>query len=450
LTADSVELVATLITYVVVIALDFSVVCAITKVARGWWWQGVGLVFMIGVSAAVEVWGWRDEVPLPQWMLLAYVVSFVVHAILIGGLSRDRWGRRLFLLLTHFVYYSGYFAVFYAIVFRNCFGLSVWGTWTMGLVTLVVAYFGLIYWVLPQVPEDNVKLHWRQPCLFAGSLLVVIFASGVWPVSIYSAPIRYCMPFVVVSIISWLVCPGLFRMQRMYRHHIDIERNLELLTVEMQMRRTELDLSRRIRHDHRFHRIQLAEYLLRGQTEQALAHLRKMDEEALNGQAKSRFWCRNETLNAIISGGARKAESQAVEFAAEVHAVEELWLPDMDAVAVLANLIDNAINGAASCRTGDAKPAEPSRVAVNIRQREHGIGITVSNSVPSDFALSARGLPCAQPGIGMESIQLVVSRYAGECVYRLENGILTCQVVLMYPPPPDFGSVLPGAKPLVP
>jgi len=87
---------------------------------------------------------------------------------------------------------------------------------------------------------------------------------------------------------------------------------------------------------------------------------------------------------------------------------------------LLANLVENAVHAA----TG--------KVTVALRSRAHGLGITVSNPVPPDFALAANGLPTATPGVGLESIRRVVDRHHAQWEYALSEGILTCQVILMF------------------
>jgi len=72
-------------------------------------------------------------------------------------------------------------------------------------------------------------------------------------------------------------------------------------------------------------------------------------------------------------------------------------------------------------------------VTCTIRQRENGIGLAVTNPVPEGFALSAAGLPCTVPGIGLESVRRVVSRHRGQWLYTLADGVLKCQVMLRFP-----------------
>jgi len=65
-----------------------------------------------------------------------------------------------------------------------------------------------------------------------------------------------------------------------------------------------------------------------------------------------------------------------------------------------------------------------------LRQRDAMFGLTVANSVPAGFRLSSAGLPCAEPGVGLGSVRRVVERHAGAWQYTLEDGTLTCELVL--------------------
>jgi len=72
------------------------------------------------------------------------------------------------------------------------------------------------------------------------------------------------------------------------------------------------------------------------------------------------------------------------------------------------------------------------QVTCTLRQHDYGIGITVANHVAAGFALADNGLPCAEPGVGMESVRRIVEKRKGTWAYDLKDGVLTCQVVLIF------------------
>lgn len=93
----------------------------------------------------------------------------------------------------------------------------------------------------------------------------------------------------------------------------------------------------------------------------------------------------------------------------------------MDFVAILSNLLENALNA-----TKELKCTGPIRISVR------GIGektvIVVSNPAEGDFRLE-NGLPISR-STGIDSIITSAKRYNGEVKYKIEDGICTVCVVL--------------------
>jgi len=247
---------------------------------------------------------------------------------------------------------------------------------------------------------------------------------GFWPVSVINSPARNCAAFWLMLVGVWVAFPSFCRTMRERQHNAAVERSLELMTAEVKVRRTALDEARRIRHDHRHHRIVLAGLLLRGKSDEALEYLNALDEEKGDMGLTTHVWCENETVNAILAGCLRKAMSMAVAFSAEVHVERTTPLSDVEIVAVIANLVENAINACGKVE------GEQRRVCVALRQRGDMFGMTVTNTVPTGFRLSSAELPCAEFGVGLRSVRRVVDRYSGDWRYTLDGSELTCELVL--------------------
>jgi len=440
---------ADILSYAVFTGFASVALCAITRVGRGWPLQLLGLA-ALGANDVLLERLWRfGAMPMDRWLAVCFAAKWIVFAALVLGLSRESPGRRLFLAITYGVYAACCSAAFHWFAYRNAFGLSSAGNVAVGIVGLVlVAAMNLlfVFWILPQMPRDGRVFRWRDPCLTAGVMFFAMFVSGFWPVSVVSAPVRFCVPFAVASVFAWVAFPILCRSMRDRLKNVDVEHSLELMMAEVKVRRTAIDLARRLRHDQRHHRAQIAEYMLRGQYERVFAYLRQLDDEAQEAPTDKLVWCENETVNAILSGASRKAAAGGVAFDAEVHVERTVALPDVELVAVVANLVENAINACGKREGQDQgsrsrKAFSPlstlppdldlPKVTCTLRQREFGIGITVTNPVPEGFSLSDRGLPCAEPGVGMESVRRVVERHGGQWTYELKDGVLRCQVILM-------------------
>jgi len=284
-------------------------------------------------------------------------------------------------------------------------------------------------WVFPSLPRDNMCRYWHIPCFYAGMVSSLLFFSGIWPTSIVTTPLRHCLPFLFGAVIAWCAVPIFYRLLRAYNATVVAKFNLELLTSELKVNRAALEQARRIRHDQRHHLKQIAEYAVSSQPEKLLAYIKELEGNEIETSAQLCIWCENETINAILSGFVRKAAAKGIGFAVNACVDTNICLSDTELVTVFANLIENAIN---ATERAMPVPGAANAVRVGISQKRIGICITVTNPVPKGFALTSKGLPCAEPGVGLESAWRVIEKHDGALTYTLSDGILTCQAVLIF------------------
>jgi len=418
-----------ILSYVVFTGFMFAAICAMTRGGRGWPWRVLAMVALVAVDGVVEQCWQLGKMPLDLWLAVCFGAKGTALAACVFVLSRDPPGRRIFLSIVYCAYAACYASVFHLFVYRDVFGLSADWRVAVGLGFVAAANLAFMRLVLPYVPTGDRGYRWRDPCLGAGVLLLHLFGTGIWPVSVVSAPARGCLPFALVSATAWIVFPILCRTMRLRLLNAEIAHSLDIMVAEVKERREALDEARRFRHDRRHHRIVLADLLLRGRTKEALAYVNALDRESAALAGTAGVWCRNETVNAILAGAARKAAALGVGFSAVAHVERSAPLPDVELVSLVANLVENAV--CACGEAGGCRPkAEQGKVCATLRQRGDMFGITVTNPVPAGFSLSSAGWPCAEWGVGLASVGRIVAKYRGEWRYRLENGLLTCSVAV--------------------
>ena len=93
----------------------------------------------------------------------------------------------------------------------------------------------------------------------------------------------------------------------------------------------------------------------------------------------------------------------------------------MDFVAILSNLLENALNGRKEC-------GSQGEIRVDIRTVADKVVIVCSN--PCKPGLVVENGMLQKRGIGIESIVLAVRKYGGDIRYELENGSLTVCIIL--------------------
>jgi len=416
---------AEILSYVAFIGFEFVALCAMTRGGRGWPFRLLGFVVLLGVDFLLDRWWRRGLMSLDEWLAVCFLCNWVTLAVLTVVLSRESLGRRIFLALAYGAYAVCFAVVFHLFAYRNVCGLPEMAAGAIGLVVVGGMNLVFLHWILPWMPRENRVYRWRDPCIVAGAVFANMFACGLWPISAVTAPVRHGLAFVLASFTAWVAFPLLCRAMRDCWCRISAEHNLELMVSEVNVRRAALDEARRLRHDYRHHCIVLGDLLLKGKTKVALEYLNVLDEGKGDLPDVTRIWCENETLNAILAGSARKAAAKGVVFSAEAHVERMSPLPDVEMVAVVANLIENAIDACEKVK-GDGR----GKVVVIFRQRGNMFGLTITNPVSSDFRLSPVGMPCVEPGVGLCSVKRVIEHHSGDWQYTLENGLLTCEVMM--------------------
>ena len=93
----------------------------------------------------------------------------------------------------------------------------------------------------------------------------------------------------------------------------------------------------------------------------------------------------------------------------------------MDFVAVLSNILENAVNGCIECNSN-------GKITVNIRTIANKIVIVCSNPCSNDICIENNMLK--NRGIGIASILSAIRKYDGDIKYSYENNILTVCIIL--------------------
>ena len=211
-------------------------------------------------------------------------------------------------------------------------------------------------------------------------------------------------------------------------HYYQAEK--ELLEVNEQLLRRQMDLMResqqemvRHRHDMRHHMLLIRQYAQKGETKGLLAYLDQYDEEVENSRIKE--ICSNQTVNSILSAYACKAVNQNIHVQMEVNLPHELPVRDTDWVAILANVFENAIHG---CINSGKKEQE---IRMYIAKKGHKISIRCTNT-SSGRTVFQKGLPKSETGggIGVSSILKTAARYDGETDFSDQDGMFLVRILL--------------------
>lgn len=211
------------------------------------------------------------------------------------------------------------------------------------------------------------------------------------------------------------------------------QREKELLELNEQflqgqlglMKESELEAAR-IRHDARHHILLIREYVKKGELEGLLAYLDQYETDV--ERQGMRDICANRAVNSILTAYAKKAKNLKIRVTMEVKAAEELAIRDIDWIAILANVFENAIHGCVSCGKPDPE------IQIQIAQKGRKIIICFTNT-SSDEILFRNGVPKAKRGssLGVTSIIKTVSYYQGETDFSIKDGKFITRILLNLP-----------------
>lgn len=199
-----------------------------------------------------------------------------------------------------------------------------------------------------------------------------------------------------------------------------ILQNAEYLSGRLSALQAADEANRRLRHDMRHHIEMIAEYAKAGDTSAVLEYIGEYRNEI--SEAAVRQYSLNRTVNSILSVYAGKAKENGASFSVRCNLPKELKMSETDAIALLGNLLENALHG---CRESGK---EKAYIEIHIRLQNSRLTIICNNSCTDKLKLSG-GLPAGK-GIGISSILSVCRKYDGNLDYKVEDEMCSACAVL--------------------
>ena len=194
----------------------------------------------------------------------------------------------------------------------------------------------------------------------------------------------------------------------------------ELLLSQVQSQAKEAELVRQNRHDMRHHYQQLLAYANSGEIDKLKDYLERQTERIENITSGS--FCENETVNNILRVYSRKAADHSIDMQIRAAAKRDLSPAVPDLVAIIANVLENALHGAQ--QSGSAKPF----IRVTIRHKAQRFVIHCENACSP--ALEFEEMPEYLRGVGIHSITATADQYGGSCLFYAKDGVFRCTVIM--------------------
>lgn len=361
-------------------------------------------------------------------IFLAFVSTFFVSFIVFMITSADPACKKVFL----FISYANIFCIIFcssamisSVWFKDEFGVAAVYTKTIIRTLLYLpaiwAYLAFLRPAMREVPGSNKKV-WHSISLVSLLFLIVfsIFCFiyymkndfREWHTLLFAAMV------LLYGSVLWIIFGTIRYMIKESRMEL-VEENMKYLHDRLETAKENELLAKTIRHDFRHHNQNIAAMLKKGDIQDALCYIEQYNESL--DSARPKAFCPHVTVNAILNSFYTKAQNDGICISVEADTQEESAVSDMDWVAILSNLLENAINGCKEC-------GAHGEITVNIRMISDKTVIVCSN--PCKPGLVIENNMIKHKGIGMDSMLTAAKKYDGDISYRLENGILTLCVIL--------------------
>lgn len=384
-----------------------------------WIWGGVFL--LSGILAAVSM------LLLPEGgVLLGYVVSLGLCTLAFFFTSRGNFLRNVFIFSSYINFFLFSISVAQALAtrFMNNDPLAV-----LEFRMILASGFCLVlvYDIRPAFlrAAENIPRGWG-----ALTLLAVIFSSCLMVLAIQTnlfldvtaeLLMFLVMLFVLMASAYLLIFKTIASLSRENRKR-QLELEKKFLTHQLDSYEQLERESRKYRHDFRHHNLVLLEYAKQGDCDSIIQYLQEYERTARH-RLGGRF-CENVTVNSILSAFHQQAEEREIPMTIDVRMRKETSIRDTDLVAILANLLENALK--ASVLAEGAPWVEITIVHKGVK-----LMIQCRNSCAKNICFRD-GLPQAvgRIGIGITSIVDTAAAYAGDTEFSAENGIFTGRILL--------------------
>ena len=360
---------------------------------------------------------------LKMGMFIAYWMTMILHGVIYMLMTSDKFGKALFM----FILYTEFFLFTFTLSTYWSNG-NDWIRHILRTIMYIIAIVIYRCFVKKYVDKaaENIKNGWISINIVAVLFLVLFTGQIIYPHTVFYHTnidiLRLTFIFTLTFGIYTLIFKNITYMDRLYRaeakvmHTKFLESRVEsLCDIEEEMRR--------VRHDIRHHNLTIAEYAKNNDLEGILKYLEIYEEEAEKNSLK--VICENKTANNVLSAYYKKACREGIDISISAGLPEKTTFSDTDIVVILANILENAINGCIDSKEADA--------FIDFKMYfKSGKLVIQSRNTCAESIYFSDGLPTRKDvgGMGVRSIIHAAKHYDGETDFFSEGKIFTCRILL--------------------
>ena len=133
-------------------------------------------------------------------------------------------------------------------------------------------------------------------------------------------------------------------------------------------------------------------------------------------------------LNVVLNQKYRLAKREDISFLFYANDLSDLWLEEQDAVSLLSNLLDNAIE---AC----GKLESERKIWVKLVREKRQFVLSIRNTVSEPVDIQDDAIPTSKEdkrkhGIGLKNVQMILDKYQGMGMMRYEEGCFSYTAVI--------------------
>ena len=355
---------------------------------------------------------------------LGFVTAYVFQYIIFFATTKGRFSQRLFTILTYSIFFCIFMAFFMAI--QGAFpGMYAIVRTIIHAILMVGVIFYFLKCVCPlcRAASKSIVTGW-YPLVFVNCIFVItIVATSVFPLKITSIYMSEFVPFLFLSISIFAVYPVIFsNIKNMTEVAMkrETEQQNELLLLQIEKENLQMAADRMARHDRRHHNLVLLEFANKNDIETVKDYLKTLVEDDV-GRFEGNDYCKNATINTVLSVYEKKAKEDGVKVNISASAGYDIPISPKDLVIVIANLFENAINAVKKLKSDD------TIVDVDIREKENRLLVKIENPCKPNLKFDETDY-----GIGISSVIAVTNSYEGMYDFIVKNEKFIAKICLNF------------------
>lgn len=390
----------------------------------------LALYILIVILQAIAL----NRLPITTALSILFIALYLgLYKVVI----RTQTSLQFFVLLT-ILNYESFVAIIYSHFFYHCLkpGNAFFSLHALGILILIYLISYPFMFIIfdrkfrPLVILSEASTIWRYlwliPAASCLSYYFNLFSNG--GVIAFSESSKNVIFAVLLNIGNLLITFMIARLVRESYKTMQLEAEnyqLNMQFVQYESLKNRLDEARRARHDFRHNILAIQSYLNDKDYEGLQDYI---SEYVANLPAdKAIVYCENYAVNALLIYYADLAAKQNIAFQAEADYAEINAIAATDAVTLLGNLLENAIEACAR------QASDKAFITFSLKQIDDMIIVTLDNSYNGMVRKSGSHFISSKNqriGVGTTSVEKIAAKYHGLTRFEYDDNVFHSSVLL--------------------